>query len=216
MTVELLVGELKEGESNKAVMACNDYLRMGIGRSLFKLYDRYQNETETIPTKRLATLKEWSTSHGWQARVEAYDKIVDAEKTARGEARRKAIMDSGLAQDYERVDELNEIYAKLKLEFVVNGLQYTDIKLSSKGDSVEVEVFNKPLIDSMRGVLDDIAKEVGGRKVKSEISGVNGEPIKTQEVGIDYSKLSNEQIAELIRIAEFAQAQGRDGAAQDT
>jgi hypothetical protein len=31
-----------------------------------------------------------------------------------------------------------------------------------------VDVFNKALIDSLRGVLDDLAKEVGGRKVKTE------------------------------------------------
>jgi hypothetical protein len=178
MAVELLAGEPIEGESNKAIAACNDYLRMGIGRSLAKLHQTYIGTTKTKPpTETLRTLGEWSSVYGWQARAEIYDGAIDAEKTAQANARRKAIMESGLAQDYERVNELNEIYEKLKLEFIKGGLWYTDIKLSAKGDTVEVEVFNKPLIDSLRATLDDLAKETGGRKQKTEIGGVNGGPI---------------------------------------
>ena len=35
--VQLLAGERCEGESDRAVVACNDYLRLGPGRSLRKL-----------------------------------------------------------------------------------------------------------------------------------------------------------------------------------
>lgn len=213
MAIELIAGEIKEGESNKAITACNDYLRMGIGRSLYKLVARYQTAAKSVPTKRLGTLKEWSTTYGWQERADIYDKVIDAEKTAIADERRKEIMQSGLALEHERVNELNEIYEKLKIEFIKSGLWYTDTKLSSTGIAVDVDVFNKPLIDSLRATLDDLAKETGGRKQKTEISGKDGEPIKTQDVGIDYSKLSTDQIAELIRIAEFAQAQRGDGAA---
>lgn len=169
MAVELIAGEKENGESNKAITACNDYLRMGVGRSLAKLCDRYRNATEQIPTRRIATLKTWSVDYGWQDRADAYDKAVDAEKTAAVEARRNAIMEQGLSQDYERVNELYELFEKLKFEFVTRGLWYTDIKLSATGDKVEVEVFNKALLDSMRGALDDLAKETGGRKQKSEV-----------------------------------------------
>lgn len=47
----------------------------------------------------------------------------------------------------------------------------------------------------------------------TEVTGKGGGPLKTQDVGIDYSKLTDEQIAELIRIAEFAGSQAGDGAA---
>ena len=168
MVVELLAGIPKEGESNKAITACNDYLRMGIARSLSKLCDRYHSATEPIPTQRIATLKNWSIDYGWQERAAAYDEAIDAEKTAATEVRRKAIMEQGLALEHERVNELYEIYAKLKAEFETCGVWYTDTKLSARGDQVDVDVFNKPLIDSLRGVLDDLAKETGGRKQKTE------------------------------------------------
>lgn len=168
MAVVLLAGTAAKGESNQAIIACNDYLRMGIGRSLAKLIARYRVATEAIPTKRIATLKTWSVVYDWQERAADYDKAIDEEKTARVEARRKAIMDAGLALDYERVNELNELYERLKLELVKNGLYYTDIKLAANGDRVAVEVFNKALIESLRAVLDDFAKETGGRKQKSE------------------------------------------------
>lgn len=183
MAVELLAGEKANGESNKAITACNDYVRMGTRRSLRALvaiYDKY--EQKLTPTRSLGTLGNWSTAYSWQARAETYDAAIDAEKTARNEAKRQAIMESGLALDYERVNELYEIYDKLKLEFVVSGLWYTDTKLSSTGATVDVDVFNKPLIDSLRGTLDDLAKETGGRKVKSEISGPNGEALQIKVI----------------------------------
>lgn len=168
MAVELLAGKAKDNESNKAILACNDYLRMGIGRSLAKLAERYQSATEAIPTRRIMTLKTWSVDFDWQQRAEAYDKSIDEEKTALVDARRKAILETGLSQDYERVNELYELYERLKLELVKNGLYYTDTKLAANGDRVEVEVFNKALVDSLRATLDDLAKETGGRKQKTE------------------------------------------------
>lgn len=177
--MELLAGERREGESDKAVIAFNDYARMGAGRSLEKLCDRYQTATESLPTKRLATLKQWSIDFDWVERASAYDAIVDASKTAEIQRLRT----EGLAADYARIQELDAIYQALKTEFKNgDGIWFTDIKMSAKGDTVDVPVFNKPLIDSMRGVLDDIAKEVGGRKIVQEHSGPGGGPIRHKEV----------------------------------
>jgi len=170
MAVQLLAGEKAEGESKNAVLACNDYLRMGAGRSLRTLVARYDKfEQKLTPTRSLGTLGNWSTQYDWQARAEAYDAALDAEKTAVAAARRKAVMENGLALDFERVNELYELYEKLKHEFVLHGLYYTDTKLSATGMTVDVEVFNKPLIDSLRATLDDLAKETSGRKQKAEI-----------------------------------------------
>lgn len=116
MPVELIVGERVAKESKNAVLACNDYLRMGPGRSLRKLCDRYQSAPGTPPTKRLKSLKDWSANFGWQARAEAYDAAGDAEKTAAASARRKEIMDEGLALDYERVAKLKDLAAMLEDE----------------------------------------------------------------------------------------------------
>lgn len=42
MAIELLAGERKENETDKAVIACNDYLRLSVGRSLEKLCEYYR------------------------------------------------------------------------------------------------------------------------------------------------------------------------------
>jgi hypothetical protein len=56
-------------------------------------------------------------------------------------------------------------------------LYYTDRKVSSTGHVVEVDVFDRPKIDTLRNLLDDIAKEVGGRKHIQEVSGSEDKPL---------------------------------------
>ncbi len=171
-------------ESKKAAAACQDYLRMGVGRSLQKLHQKYIKSTsDEPPTRTLRVLAGWSTKFNWVERAKEYDKAIDAEKNER----RREVMEEGLALDYARVTELTELYAALKSEFMEGGLWFTDTKLSAKGDTVDVDVFNKPLIDSLRGVLDDLAKETGGRKQKVEHSGK-----------LDVSKLSDEELLAII------------------
>ncbi len=172
MAIELLAGVRKENETDKAVIACNDYLRMGAGRSIDKVQQKYSDSTvESPPTKNLRVLFRWSSSFGWVERAQAYENALQAIESAEVQRLRT----QGLAADFERIRELDTIYQALKVEFKEGkGLWYTDIKMSAKGDTVDVPVFNKALIDSMRGVLDDIAKEAGGRKVKSEITGKDG------------------------------------------
>lgn len=46
-----------------------DYVAMGADRSLAALCARYQNETNPVPTRRIGTLKNWSTTYNWQARI---------------------------------------------------------------------------------------------------------------------------------------------------
>lgn len=184
MSVQLLVGERKEGESDKAAIALNDYLRMGAGRSLEKLYQSYTETTlERPPSANLRWLKEWSRLYGWQERASAYDALMDIAKTE--EINR--LRTEGLATDYERIRELDELYQALKDEFNGGkGLWYKDTKLSAKGDTVDVDVFNKALVDSMRGVLDDIAKETGGRKTEVKHGGDKNNPLTLEVTHIDY------------------------------
>lgn len=193
MSVKLLAGEPKLNETPRAIQACNDYLRMGPGRSLDKLCERYQTATEAPPTKRLKTLKGWSSAYGWVERAGLYDAQQEAAKTA--EIAR--LRTEGLAADHERIRELNEIFQALKEEFGEGtGLWYKDTKLSAKGTSVQVDVFNRPLIDSMRGVLDDIAKEVGGRKVEVKHGGLV-ETKSEHVVRHDLGKLSRDELRQL-------------------
>lgn len=70
--------DARPDESAKAYAAFLDYIRLGPTRSLRKLLEQYrvQSEvkpgTENPPTRRLATLSDWSVKYEWQARLRAY------------------------------------------------------------------------------------------------------------------------------------------------
>lgn len=180
------------------MQACNDYLRMGPGRSLEKLCNRYQSDTEAPPTKRIKTLKDWSTNHGWVARASLYDAEQDAAKTTE----QQRLLSEGLAADFERIRELTTIYDALKTVFDDGkGLWYKDIKLSAKGDTVAVDVFNSALLSQMRGVLDDVAKEVGGRKQAVNHSG---------QIELDVNDPRDELLSRIGRLATRNSAESGD------
>ena len=159
MKTRLLAGNRVKGEREDQIGACNDYLRLGPGRSIAKLLDRYQQETKTIPpSKRLATLKSWSSKYNWVERAERYDAAQDLKKSA--EISR--LRNKGLAADYERIRELTWLADELRAD-LEEGLYADDIKIAATGDTVEVQVFKNAQVNQFRQVLNDIAKEVGGR-----------------------------------------------------
>lgn len=116
MAVELIVGEKATGESKNAIIACNDWLRLGTGRTLVALVVGYtKTDQNQPPTRSIATLKDWSTKYGWQERAELYDAAIEAEKTAAEKERqrkiaerRKEVMEDGTAFDFERVAMLKK------------------------------------------------------------------------------------------------------------
>lgn len=203
-TIELLAGARKIGESNKALQACNDWLRMGPGRSLAELQRRYsRTQQNSAPTTYLNTLQRWSADYAWQDRAEAYDTGIEAQKTAYAES----IMRSGLALAHERVFFLKELVHSLAEQIwdedggMVEGKVWLrDIKIIGSGkDARELTVkrFNHHLIEQFRGALDDIAKETGGRKAILEHSGPGGKPIQTEDVTMDDKKRAR-KIAQLL------------------
>lgn len=124
MLVDLLVGIKLKGEGKNPILACNDYLRMGPGRSLPKLLAQYAEiGQDQPPTTSIGTLKAWSVRYEWQDRADLYDAEIEAEKqaSAKGEqrkaaARRKEIMQEGAALDYERVAKLKKVAAELEAQ----------------------------------------------------------------------------------------------------
>lgn len=163
--LQLLAGERQQRESSKAVQACNDYLRMGVGRSLrsLLLYWDEQGQTST-PTSNFSTLSEWSRRYGWTERAESYDAEIDQKKTERA----NEIMQSGLALFHERVDSLKRLAVFLHKEIQeTDKVWLPDVKQIGGGrDAKRVDIvrFNAPLIGEFRATLDDLAKETGGRK----------------------------------------------------
>ena len=172
-------------ESDRAVLALNDYLRLGAGRSLRKLAQKYaKTRQSTPPTDSIETLKVWSSDYEWKQRSSQYDAELEA---IRNEKRRKEF-EAGLALDYERVNNLKRLANRLEDE-LKQYLWLDDVKSIGSGENatrVDLIRFNSALVEQYRATLDDIAKETGGRKVR------------TENLNIDLSKLSDDQLARFI------------------
>ena len=67
-------------ETSRALRAFEDYFGMGATRSLDKLLQRYSDNAPDTPTQSIDTLKRWSASHNWPARVRDRE-IKVSEKT---------------------------------------------------------------------------------------------------------------------------------------
>lgn len=174
-------------ETKPAYAALCDYCQMGAGRSLAALLDRYQTATKPPPTKREKTLKDWSRFNEWQARAGAYDKAVAEAMEQALQAKRREVMEEGLALDFERVRALKRLADLLESEVYEEDKRWVpDVKGIGKGEDferVDIVRFNPAVIDQFRGTLDDIAKEVGDRKQKTELTGKDGGPIEHKAVG---------------------------------
>jgi hypothetical protein len=86
------------------------------------------------------------------------------------EARITDAITAGLSEVEARVRQLERLNGML-LADIANGLYSTDIKMSATGRTVEVPVFKGRQVAELRGTLDDIAKETGGRKNEVRHSG---------------------------------------------
>jgi hypothetical protein len=89
----------------------------------------------------------------------------------------KSALIEGYAAKEHRVYKLSMLAALLECDLLGGFLWLDQVKAIGSGDIaqiVEYEEFNKAEIDAYRGVLDDIAKEVGGRVTKQEVSGAGG------------------------------------------
>jgi len=102
-------------EPPKSHAAFLDYVRLGPGRSLRTLHAVYCDRSETgagpekPPTKRLATLKDWSARFAWQARLKTYHQERQQHEQAVWETRRQALREA----DFTAGDHLRELVAQI-------------------------------------------------------------------------------------------------------
>lgn len=119
----------------------------------------------------------------WDQRATQFDAQWEAYKNRQYQE----VMDYGLALDFERVRKL-----KMLAEFLddqmfevdedgnLHNIWLPDVKQIGSGDDamrVDLVRFNAGIIREYRGVLDDIAKETGGRAQKHQLSGADGKPL---------------------------------------
>lgn len=184
--IQPLAGQRAEsGESDNAVIACNDWLRMGPGRSLPALVEKYTAEHYGAPpTTKLNTLKRWSSDHDWAARATAFDANYEQIKSEQ----RARVMNYGAALDFERVTRLKHLADFLEAQIYERddegrhcNIWVKDVKQIGSGDdaySVDIFRFNGGLLSEYRNTLNDIAKEVGGRTQKVQHSGDENNPLQ--------------------------------------
>jgi len=175
--LELLVGQRHERESDKAIQACNDWLRLGVGRTIPLLLEQYEFLQENvIPTRSINTLYTWHNEYDWRSRAAIYD--VDLEERKNKE--RESVIRQGLALEFERVKKLkrlaqlleSQIYERDETGQFVN-LWVDDVKSVGSRDNaeiVEIVRFNPALLEQYRRVLEDIAKETGGRVQRTDVT----------------------------------------------
>ena len=75
----------------------------------------------------------------------------------------------GLAEPEGRIRELVWLYSGIRTD-LAEGLYGTDIRMSARGETVEVPTFKTAQIVQARGALDDLAKETGGRRANSDVT----------------------------------------------
>ena len=110
-----------------------------------------------------------------------------------GDVITRPVVQSGLIEAANRINELNDIYYKLKAELEAGGLWSERSHTGPKGDYSSELVLNDGLIREMRGCLNDIAKEVGGRSTHAVIEHRNAD---TGTVDIHALILNVQQTAE--------------------
>jgi hypothetical protein len=168
-----LAGQRHPHESNKQVRACNDYLEMGIGRSLMGLIRWYKKLTDktgdvhSVPTLSYNTLYAWSMDYVWFRRADLYDVRTDALR----EQHQREALTTGAALPFNRIHDL------MKLKKILEGeldrkLWLPDVKIVGFGkysERIDIIRFNAGLVEQYRKVVEDIAAETGGRVKQSAV-----------------------------------------------
>ena len=109
--------------------------------------------------------------------VDYYRKTRETDLKAIARAAEMDALTEGLALKEVRVSKLQQLATLLERDLLGGFLWIDQTKSIGSGDFqqvVDYETFNGAEIDAYRGILDDIAKEVGGRVNKQEISGPDG------------------------------------------
>lgn len=183
--------------NRRAETALKDYLQQGPGRSLETLLVRYQTQA-SAPTRQAATLSEWAARYNWHQRAASFDEQQRA-NARRAEAEHSAeVLGAGLALTIERVENLKRLYDQLDgylrqaWPVWLADLQHGALELAGQERS-RAPRFNTSVIIQMRGLLEDLARETGGRQTRAQAAGQNTAELDENSFP-DLRSLSSEQL----------------------
>lgn len=158
------------------------YRGMGAGRSLLGCVHREEAEksgekrSKKVPGSWDDAFERWH----WKARAEAYD----ADQQAQAEERRRVLLEieqaeieriltTGYALMHKRIEGLSKMAELVELSFLEKDKETNEAKINFAWVTPDK-------IREYRGCLDDIAKELGHRIKKSELTGKDGGPLLFQ------------------------------------
>jgi hypothetical protein len=95
------------------------------------------------------------------------------------EAKKDSPLKRGLALKENRVELLQQLADIMSKDLIEDKMTWVvdNVQIIGKGDQrklIEFEKFNGAEVRELRGALDDIAKEMGDRVIKNEITGKDG------------------------------------------
>ena len=202
--------------NRRAELALNDFLQLGSGRSLEKLLARYQAVGSAAPTRRAQTLRDWALRFDWSGRAEYHDELQRS-SSQRAESERQAqVLHAGLAVCTERVENLKLLYEQLN-EYLRQAwpVWLTDLQNASLEGAVtersRAPRFNTSVIIQMRGIMEDLARETGGRLPRAQ-GGGQPEPEPDDNSFPDLRSLSAQQLEALDTILQQAKPLGQPAA----
>jgi hypothetical protein len=196
-------------ETRRANAALRDYLLLGPGRSLEKLQTRY-GAIPKARTRHISTLRVWARRYDWQARAECFDELEQVRAEAEEFERQSQMMQTGLVLSSARVENLKQLYSELQ-EYLKQGwpVWLADLQAAS-GDSPAAGAgrasrFSTSIIAQMRGILDDLARETGGRAQRRLPAASAAPNLDPDEAALpDLSRLSQEDLDALEKIMQKA------------
>ena len=161
--------------NRRAEAALNDFLKLGSGRSLDALLKQYLAD-KTAPTQKAQTLQEWSERYDWQQHADGYDEQQLANSRRAETEHQDQVLGAGLALSLGRVENLKQLYDQLD-DYLRQAwpVWLADLQ-NAAGEAASPERsraprFNTGVIIQMRGILEDLARETGGRLTRIPASG---------------------------------------------
>lgn len=155
----------RDDETQRAYNVFCVYRDLGPNRSLQKCHDH--EDVYGKGPDNIRQIEKWSSAYDWVARTEAYDQYLEEQRRQEYEKE----MTSGLAHAGLRVRKLKNLASELEDEIFEQGNHWvTDVKIGPSGEQVAVQRYNGQLVRDFQRTLDDLAKEVGGRKQKVDVT----------------------------------------------
>jgi hypothetical protein len=172
----------QEGEPSRWYQLFERYRLLGPDRSLLAAYNSWRIAKGREKSCSAAS-KSWlrrSAEWRWKQRAEAWDAYLANQVAEAEEKRRLEILSSGLALRHERVRELKDLGVLLLDEIRETDKRWVpDVKTVGSGpdaERVNIVRFNGSLIEQARGVLDDLAAELGERRKNVDMT-TGGNPL---------------------------------------